>query len=135
MPAKSTTFDDLTKHTPGVTEKASEVASQVKDKMSDLSQTAVDKIDENRETAASGMESAAHALHEKADSLPGGEKVTSLAHSTADKLTSTAEYVREHDVKSMMADVEQLVRNHPGPTLLAAAVIGFLVGRAFSNND
>jgi ElaB/YqjD/DUF883 family membrane-anchored ribosome-binding protein len=63
------------------------------------------------------------------------EKVTGLAHSTADKLSSTAEYVREHDLKSMMADVEQLVKQNPVPSLWAAAIVGFLVGRAFSSND
>jgi hypothetical protein len=35
----------------------------------------------------------------------------------------------------MMADVETLVKNNPGRSLLAAGVIGFLVGRAFSSND
>jgi hypothetical protein len=35
----------------------------------------------------------------------------------------------------MAADVEQLVKNNPGPSLVAAAVVGFLVGRAFSHND
>jgi ElaB/YqjD/DUF883 family membrane-anchored ribosome-binding protein len=133
MPATNTTFQDS--ETGGVTEKANEVASQVKDKVADLGRSAADKIDANRDAAASGLESAANTLHEKAESLPGGEKVVSLAHSTADKLSSTAEYVREHDVRSMMADVEQLVKNNPGPSLLAAAVVGFLVGRAFNNND
>ena len=85
--------------------------------------------------AAGGLEQAASALHDKAESLPGGEKVTGLAHATADKLSSTADYVREHDVNRMMADVETLVKNNPGPSLLAAAAIGFLVGRAFSSND
>ena len=35
----------------------------------------------------------------------------------------------------MMADVETLVKKNPGPALMAAAVVGFLVGRAFSGND
>jgi hypothetical protein len=35
----------------------------------------------------------------------------------------------------MMADVETLVKNNPGPALMAAAVVGFLVGRAFSGHD
>lgn len=34
-----------------------------------------------------------------------------------------------------MADVERVVKNNPGPSLLAAAAIGFLVGRTFSNSD
>jgi len=135
MPTKTTTFDNPVTDAPSVTEKVSEVASQAKDKISDLGRSAVDTIDANRQSTASGLESAATTLHEKADSLPGGEKITSLAHATADKLSSTAEYVREHDFTSMMADVEQLVKKNPGPALLAAGVIGFLVGRAFSRND
>ena len=135
MPAKSTTFQDPAPETGGVTEKITEVASQMKDKVSELGRATADNIDANRDVAASGLQSAADTLHEKAESLPGGEKVASLAHSTAEKLTSTAEYIREHDVNRMMADVEQLVKNNPGPSLLAAAVVGFLVGRAFSSND
>lgn len=103
--------------------------------MSDLGRTATDKIDEDRGAVATGLDKAASALHEKAESLPGGEKVTSLAHATADKLSSTADYIRDHDVNRMMADVETLVKRNPGRSLLAAAVIGFLVGRAFSSND
>jgi ElaB/YqjD/DUF883 family membrane-anchored ribosome-binding protein len=118
-----------------VGEKVSDAASQVKGKMGDLGGTVAEKINDNRDSAASGMENAAAALHEKADSLPGGEKISNLAHTTADKLSSTAGYVREHDVNSMMEDVERLVKNNPGPSLLAAAVIGFLVGRAFSSSD
>ncbi|MCU1237162.1 MAG: Late embryosis abundant protein [Candidatus Solibacter sp.] len=116
-------------------DKISDAASQAKNKVADLGRTAAEKIDNNRQAAAGGLQDAASTLREKADSLPGGEKVSNLAHSAADKLNATAEYVREHDVNSMVADLEQLVRNNPGPALLGAAVIGFLVGRAFSNND
>jgi hypothetical protein len=35
----------------------------------------------------------------------------------------------------MIGDLETLVKKNPGPALLAAGVIGFLVGRAFSGND
>ena len=117
------------------THKVSETASQVKNKVSDLGATAVNKVDENREAAAGGIQSAADTLHAKAENLPGGDKVSHLAHSAADKLSATAEYVREHDVNSMMTDLERLVKNNPGPSLLASAVIGFLVGRAFSSRE
>lgn len=127
--------DSVSGQSSTVREKLSDTAAQVKDKVSELGRTAADKVDENRGAAAGGLEQAASALHDKAESLPGGEKVSSLAHATAEKLNSTAEYVREHDVKRMMADVETLVKNNPGPSLLAAAAIGFLVGRAFSSND
>jgi ElaB/YqjD/DUF883 family membrane-anchored ribosome-binding protein len=115
-------------------DKLSDAASEAKDKMSELGRSAAQKIDQNRSTAASSLETAAAAIHDKADSLPGGEKVTNLAHTAADTLTSTADYVRQHDVNGMMADVERVVKNNPGPALFAAAVVGFLVGRAFSND-
>jgi ElaB/YqjD/DUF883 family membrane-anchored ribosome-binding protein len=134
MSSTSTAFHDPVAGKPGIAEKVSEVASQVSDKVSELGRVAADKIDARRESAAMGLTNAAQALHENAHALPGGEKVSTFAHDTADKLTSTAEYVREHNVKKMMCDVGQAVRNNPGPALLTAGVIGFLVGRAFTGN-
>jgi hypothetical protein len=34
----------------------------------------------------------------------------------------------------MMEDLKQLVRNNPGPALLGALALGFVVGRVFSRN-
>ncbi len=121
--------------TGSVGEQMGSMASQAKEKISEVGRTATDKIDENRGTIAGGLESAGSSLHEKADALPGGEKVTRIAHTAADKLTTTADYVRQHDVNSMMADVQELVKKNPGPALAAAAVAGFLVARAFSGRD
>jgi ElaB/YqjD/DUF883 family membrane-anchored ribosome-binding protein len=136
MPNKIPSFGNSLADEPStVGGKLSDTAAQVKDTVSDLGRTAVDTIDANRNAAASGLDYAASTLHDNAESLPGGEKVSSLAHAAAEKLSSTAGYVREHDVNRMMADVETLVKNNPGPSLLAAAAIGFLVGRAFSSND
>jgi ElaB/YqjD/DUF883 family membrane-anchored ribosome-binding protein len=134
MSNKPTSFGASVADAPSLSEKLSDTATQVKDKFSDLGRTAAERVDTNRDATAGGLNKAAAALHEKAENLPGGEKVTNLAHATAEKLSSTADYVREHDVNRMMADVETLVRNNPGPSLLAAAVIGFLVGRAFGRN-
>ena len=46
--------------------------STSKGKAAEMGQKVADKIDENRGTAASGLETAASALREKADTLPGG---------------------------------------------------------------
>jgi ElaB/YqjD/DUF883 family membrane-anchored ribosome-binding protein len=125
MATRSTTVGDAADTTVSkITDKVSETATQVKD-----------KVDANRNVAAQGLEQAASTIRDKADSLPGGETVTDLAHTAADKLTATAGYVRDTDVNTMMADVETLVKKNPGPALMAAAVVGFLVGRAFSGND
>jgi ElaB/YqjD/DUF883 family membrane-anchored ribosome-binding protein len=114
-----------------VGEALSNTAARAKEKVADLGRSAANQIDANRDAAASGMEKVASTLHDKAESLPGGQPVTGLAHAAADKLNSGAQYVRAHNANRMMADLEKLVKNNPGPALLAGGVIGFLVGRAF----
>jgi ElaB/YqjD/DUF883 family membrane-anchored ribosome-binding protein len=110
------------------------ISAQAKATASGVGQMAADKIDEKRGAAAEGLDSAADTLHDKAQKLPGGEKVASAAHTAANALASTAEYVRENDLKSMMADVQKVVKNNPGPALLTAAALGFLVARTFSRD-
>jgi ElaB/YqjD/DUF883 family membrane-anchored ribosome-binding protein len=114
---------------------ADTTVSKVTDKMSETASHVKDTVDAKRNVAAQGLEQAASTIHDKAHSLPGGDTVTDLAHTAADKLSATAGYVRDTDVNTMMSDVETLVKNNPGPALMAAAVVGFLVGRAFSGND
>jgi len=89
---------------------------------------------DGRETIARGIDSAASSLHSRADNLPGGEKVARAAHTTADAMEKAADYVRDEDLDAMVEDVQQLVKRHPGATLLAAAAAGFLLARVFSRH-
>ena len=91
-------------------------------------------IADSRSTAADGLDTAASALHDRADDLPGGDTVRNFARSTADRLSSSAEYVRRNNGKRMASDAETFVRNNPGPALVVAAAFGFLLGRAFSRD-
>lgn len=118
----------------GVAEKVSGAAYQAETKASGLSQMAAEKVDQSRATAADGLDSAAATLHEKADNLPGGKKLAGATHTVANALESAADYVRANNLKDMTADVQQLVKNHPGVALLTAAALGFLVARTFSRN-
>jgi ElaB/YqjD/DUF883 family membrane-anchored ribosome-binding protein len=97
--------------------------------VTDLGDTAARKIDENRIRVASGLESAARAIH------TSGETASAVADSAANRASATADYVRQHDVNTMLKDVERLVKNNPGPSLLAAAAFGFLVGCTFTRSD
>ncbi len=84
-----------------------------------------------RASAATTLSNAASAIEERATYLPGGQKVEGMVRGAADKVAATADYVRTHDSKAMMADVEALVKSHPGRSLAVAGVVGFLAGRAF----
>ena len=102
--------------------------------MTDVAGDAVTAIDESRSTAADGLDSAASALHDRADDLPGGDGVRNFARATANRISTSADYVRSHDAKRMMADVETFVKGNPGSALVVAAAFGFLFARALSRD-
>jgi ElaB/YqjD/DUF883 family membrane-anchored ribosome-binding protein len=114
----------------GVKDTARETANRVQDQASRFGQRAADAIDSKRQDAASGLESAAAGIHRTANSLPGGERVSGFAHQTADSLSNTAQYLRNHDVKDMASDMRRFVEDHPIPAVVGAALVGFLAGRA-----
>lgn len=109
-------------------------ASEAKDSLSDTARIATKRIEEGRSIAADRLESAASAVQERVDELPGGQRVKELASAAADRLSTTADYMRTHDTKRMMADVKTVVKNNPGPALLVAAVFGFVLGRALTRD-
>ena len=118
----------------GGTEKSPDAASEMKTKAAGFGRMVADRIDESRAVAASGLDSAAQTLHQKAGALPGGERVVSAAHSAAEALASSADYIRDHDVKSMRENLQRLLKNNPGPALFGAALLGFLLARALSRD-
>ncbi len=88
-----------------------------------------------RVSAATTLSNAASAIDERVGGLPGGRKVEDLARGAADKIAVSAEYLRSHDSKAMMSDVEALVKSHPGRSLLVAVFVGFFAGWALRDRD
>jgi ElaB/YqjD/DUF883 family membrane-anchored ribosome-binding protein len=102
--------------------------STLKAKVQDAGAKAAHRADQARVGAAAGLETVASTLHEK------GDRVATAAHSTADAVASSAEYLRDNDLQTMMSDLREVIRRNPGPTLLGAAAVGFLLGRALSRD-
>ena len=117
-----------------VAERVGNRANAIKESVSDMARTATQSVDEGRQTAAERLGSAASAVRDRADQLPGGPKVQQFAHAAAEQLSTTADYVRNHDAKRMLADVERVVKNNPGPSLAIAAAFGFLIGRSLTRH-
>jgi len=113
-------------------ESLSDAAKTVKDKTQEFGRDAMNKIEDNRVSAAGALRNAASSLHENADKLPN---VPDIAHSAADRVDAVATYLQGHDTKQMMTDMETVVRRNPGPSLLVAGALGFLIGRAFRSNN
>jgi ElaB/YqjD/DUF883 family membrane-anchored ribosome-binding protein len=128
-------FDQSLKNSvEGVAERATTRAGDLKESMSDMARTASQTVDDGRKIAAERLGSAASAVRDRADQLPGGPKVQQFAHTAADGLNTTADYVRSHDAKHMLSDVKRVVKNNPGPSLVIAAAFGFMLGRALTRD-
>jgi ElaB/YqjD/DUF883 family membrane-anchored ribosome-binding protein len=107
-----------------IAEQVTEKARDAKDAAVDFGRTTVDGIDAQRRPAAATLDRTAATLQQQADS------VTGVAHAAAGRLRSTADYVRNNDMKAMGRHVGDLIRRHPGQAIAAAAMVGFFVARA-----
>ena len=73
-----------------------DAASQASGKIAELGRKTVNQIDSTREPIASTLDKSASTLHETGDSA------ARAAHATAEKLESTARYVRQNDLQAMI---------------------------------
>jgi ElaB/YqjD/DUF883 family membrane-anchored ribosome-binding protein len=107
-----------------------DAASRAQEQAKRYGQRAMDAVESGRESAATSLDNAASGIRAKADSLPGGPDVSRFARRAADKIGGAAQYLRDHEVKDMMSEVQSFVKEHPAQALLGAAVVGFLAGRS-----
>lgn len=112
--------------------RASDAANQVKDKAAEMGRNAVGSLDRGIDSAAEALQSTASSLRSKA---PAGGRVGDMANRAAEKMEGAASYMREHDVRDMVGDLEGVVRRNPGPSLLIAAAFGFLLGSAIRGSS
>lgn len=110
-----------------IKEKVSDMASHAKNTASDWGRTAASAVDRNMKSAAGALESTASAIRER---VPATGKVNEIATTAADKIETTARYLRDHDTRDMVAGMESAVRRNPGASLAAALAVGFLIGTA-----
>ena len=113
---------------PTATAEAAGAFTTLKSKAQEVGAKAAQRADQARVSAASGMDTVASNLHEQ------GDRMASAAHSAADAVSHGAEYLRANDVETMLGDFVDVIRRNPGPALLGAAALGFLLGRALSRD-
>lgn len=128
-----------------VADKAKEGFSDAKDKAKQGLSSAKDRAVELKGTLADKLEAGANKLRSQqtGGSYAGatGSGSTSIGADSGqlgqitDKLASgmqgTADFLRNADMDQMKSSVEKQVRENPGRSLLIAAGIGYLLGKAF----
>ncbi|RPI28266.1 MAG: hypothetical protein EHM61_05765 [Acidobacteria bacterium] len=135
-PTKSTTptGEQAAEKASGMVEegkrKAAEMSARAKEQLNRAMETGKTKADQARVSAAGGLQRAASTVQDTATRLPGGERVQGAVRSVGTGMERTATYLREHDFNDMQSDVENVVRRHPGKSLITALAAGFLLGQA-----
>jgi ElaB/YqjD/DUF883 family membrane-anchored ribosome-binding protein len=114
-----------------MTETASQLGAKVseaKEQAEDLGRTAAKKLDEVRNQTADALRTAASSV--RSTGRQSSEIIDNCAANTADRLDATASYLEQHDVTGVANGFRQVVRQHPGSSLIVATAIGFFAGSA-----
>ena len=113
-------------------EMAQQRIGQVKEKATELQATLADRLEQGaqklRERNQSGTLAGAGAAGGTQSLAGTNDKVTQMGDQLARGLDGTAQWLRDGDLKG---DIENQIRTNPGRTLLIAAGLGYLLGKAF----
>lgn len=134
--------------TDNVMDKAKDLAGNAQEKLADVGSTVREKTAGAKDSLADMLESGADRLRQRmgtgqmagatADgsvSIGSDNRVSQISGKLASGMDATADWLRDADLDNMRSAVERQVREHPGRTLLIAAGLGYLIGKAFRNNS
>jgi len=107
---------------------------QVKDKARELQSTLADRLDAGAEKLRQRKQSAtlASATEVGTVSTTADDRMATMQDSVARGMNKSADWLRNGDLK---ADLERQVRDNPGRSLLIALGLGYVLGKAFRNNN
>ncbi|MEX2178859.1 MAG: hypothetical protein WD801_09130 [Gemmatimonadaceae bacterium] len=132
-----------------VRDRAKHAIETAGDRLSGVGSTIRDRAGTAKVKLADALESGADRLRERGHAdipalagVPGdGAAAVSMdgrqsqvTERVAGGMQASADWLREADLDSLKTSVEQQVREHPGRTLLIAAGVGYLIGRALRSN-
>jgi ElaB/YqjD/DUF883 family membrane-anchored ribosome-binding protein len=135
----------------GIRDRAKNVLGTAGGKLADVGSTVRDKAGSAKDKLANALESGAERLRERSQTGAGGtlagvtpegttplqadSKVAQVSDKVAGGMDATADWLREADLDNLKVSLERQVQEHPGRTLLIAAGLGYLIGRAFRSNQ
>ena len=112
---------------------AQDKLGQMKDKARELQSTLADRLDAGadklRQRSSATLASTADA---GTTSATADNRMANMQDSVARGMNKSADWLRNGDLK---ADIEKQVRENPARSLLIALGLGYVIGKAFRNND
>jgi ElaB/YqjD/DUF883 family membrane-anchored ribosome-binding protein len=132
-----------TDQSTGLADKASSALGSAKEKLADVGSSVRERAGSAKDSFADALESGAEKLRQRTgDSGLAGANATGGSTAIADDriaqvttkvaggMDATAGWLRDADLDSLKASVENQVKEHPGRTLLIAVGVGYLLGKA-----
>jgi hypothetical protein len=122
---------------------ADRAASGVRDAVNNAEQTIGERAGQLKDSLAANLETGADSLRRRSTDTRGldnavnatKDKVAGVSDRVATGMEQTAGWLRSADMTSIQQGLEKQVKENPGRTLLFAAGIGYLLGRALKGKD
>lgn len=105
-----------------------ERAGTLKDSLADVLSSGADKL--RQRSTSTGQAPYAGATAAGSVALEGDGKTTQVTNRVATGMDATADWLRDADLEGLRTSIEGQVKQHPGRTLLIAAGLGYLLGKA-----
>lgn len=131
----------------GLADRARSMAGSAQDKLADVGSTVRDKAGNLKNSLADALDSGADKLQQRGQggagsrlagstgtggmAIEGDGRMAEVTGRMAGGMHATADWLRDADLDGLRTSVEQQVRDHPGRSLLIAAGVGYLIGKAF----
>jgi hypothetical protein len=133
----------------GLKDRARNVLGAAGGRLADVGSTVRDRAGTVKEKLAGALEAGAERLRERAQSggalagataggstaIQSDSRIAQVSDRVAGGMERSAEWLREADIDNLKSGIENQVKEHPGRTLLIAVGLGYLIGRAFRNNQ
>ena len=132
----------------GLADRARDAAGTAQEKLADVGSTVRDRAGHVKNSLADALHSGADKLRQRSSASPGStqlagatesgsvavpaeSRTTQAASRVAGGMDAAADWLRDADLDSLKTGLERQVKEHPGRTLLIAAGLGYLLGKAF----
>jgi ElaB/YqjD/DUF883 family membrane-anchored ribosome-binding protein len=124
-------------------DRAKGAIASANDRLADVGSTVREKAGNAKNKIANALESGADRLRGNSGgtlagattagttSLEGDGRLSQVSDRVAGGMQATADWLRDADIDGLKTGIERQVKEHPGRTLLIAAGLGYLLGRAF----
>jgi ElaB/YqjD/DUF883 family membrane-anchored ribosome-binding protein len=131
----------------GITDRAREFAGNAQEKLADVGSSVRERAGTMKNSLADALSSGADRLRQRGtSSTPSSQlagatdagsvavesegRTTQVTNKVAGGMDATADWLRQADLAGLKTSIEGQVKEHPGRTLLIAAGLGYLLGKA-----